>query len=428
MTDKMPHQTPELLMQFEGWLPHDQLLDPNHLGPLALLQGTWHGRFGLNTITLPSKEPANAGPERDLVNHYEETMVFEVLPGLTPNRGATEDQFVSQLKYHTDVVELGTGNGLHFENGLFLNRGVLDTGEETVCRLARQCSVPHGNSVICRGVVAEQFEGPPTYPQYSTVTVRPFVADLGGLDQRHLEQALSNALAAEGLTVEGGVHLHFDTDWAQEPEMSAANSDFTSAERAEVHGIGSIPFVSDQATTTGMQADFYILRCTNSDGERVLRLQYLQRVILKFFGPDWAHVDLNHLQLVDTEGPAIADDAPTFTEWAVENAFEALLSRSPKDSELRNWTRRIDEAAGRNWADLVTALMKRARYRSLERRVSVEDRVERYYQFMLGRSSDAGGKTLTVNEINAGRGVKRITDMLISAEAREFYESLHAES
>jgi hypothetical protein len=427
-TDRRPKQTPELLAKFADYLPAAQLTDPNHLGPLALLAGTWHGSHGLNTITLPSTpDRANMGPqERDQINLYEETMVFEVIPGLTPNRGTERDQWVSQIKYHTDVTEQGTGAGLHFENGLFLNRGCLDSDPETV-RLARQCSVPHGNSVICRGVVATEFESIPDYATTSAKSsVRGFVVPIPGVaDIGNLQTLLTDALTAEGVTIDGGVHLHFDTDWAAEIKLDQPN--ITDEEAAEVHGIGSIPFVSDQATTTQMTADFYILRVTDASGNKSVRLQYLQTVMLHFFGIDWPHVGLNSLQLMDTQSPELSDAAPTFTEWVVENGFEALLGRVPKAAELQRWSKAMDDAQGQQWPEFVTWLMARPRFAIMARRQGVEDRVERFYQFLLGRQSDPGGKELTVREINAGNTAKRLSDMMVSQEAKDFYHSLFAE-
>ncbi|MCB9230524.1 MAG: hypothetical protein H6581_02600 [Bacteroidia bacterium] len=182
------------------------------LGQLINLKGTWHSTTGENSycvMTLPQNVNAPGG--YILKNFpYNEEMTFADIPGNVPNRGGGFNQISNTLFYEqrvyfsnaipgVPVVPNSVVNTLvHAENGswLFLdttkqsegaypsNPPVYEQGnvppQNPNMNLAKQVSVPHGNSILANGSVMPwhtggsndplpTFPGIPTIPQVNTI-------------------------------------------------------------------------------------------------------------------------------------------------------------------------------------------------------------------------------------------------------------------
>ena len=119
-------------------------------------------------------------------------------------------------------------------------------------------------------------------------------------------------------------------------------------------------------------------------------------------------------------------EAPSFTEWMVVNAIEALHGRRPSATQTKRWVREIDDSNGMVWGEFVEELMRSRRFATQVDRLSVEDRADRYYQFILGRRPDQPGLDLTIREMNAGNTAGRVAAMLVCAEAQALHRTLFA--
>ena len=97
---------------------------PNPLGPLADLIGTWKGR-GFNQIW----RPFHGSQDRFLeLNETIETLEFDEIPGDIPNRGFLQDDInlhgIRYLQQIQDAHVLGPNGkpaGIHIEPGLWIN-------------------------------------------------------------------------------------------------------------------------------------------------------------------------------------------------------------------------------------------------------------------------------------------------------------------
>lgn len=97
---------------------------PDPLGPLADLVGTWKGR-GFNQIW----RPFNGSQDRFLeLNETLETLEFDEIPGDIPNRGFLQADInlhgIRYLQQIQDAHVLGPNGkpaGIHIEPGLWIN-------------------------------------------------------------------------------------------------------------------------------------------------------------------------------------------------------------------------------------------------------------------------------------------------------------------
>jgi hypothetical protein len=135
----------------------------DRLGLLAELAGTWEGT-GFNLIARPDfEDKANLYLQ---LNQTDETLKFDPIGSAIPNRGFGQgDIELFGLTYLQKIHDAPTGGALHIEPGIWITQGpttyppeVAPTNDQIVARMA---TIPHGNSVLARGV-ASHFEGPPT--------------------------------------------------------------------------------------------------------------------------------------------------------------------------------------------------------------------------------------------------------------------------
>lgn len=301
----------------------DNLAD---LGPLAQLAGVWTndelpGR-GWNMIALPFIAPPEAKfpfNYRLLLNQYNETLVFSTIDGPVPNRGiqvgaapTNADQQLMALSYEQNIVQIaaadfphsnqagGKNLPIHHEPGLFLRILNAQTNGLDIARLA---TIPHGDSVLAMGRSSSAV-GVPKIPVTSGLPIgvsddvdnNPYLGPykhfrdnkFQGLFDPTQPQALLEAANA-GVNIVKSTELGFDST-------------------LETGGISNIPFVVRQANAATMKATFWIQEV--QDGKKTkLRLQYLQVVMLDFFGRrdglpgriGWPHVSINTMTKLTTK-------------------------------------------------------------------------------------------------------------------------------
>jgi hypothetical protein len=132
------------------------------LGLLAGLAGTWRGR-GFNLIARPDYHD-----KTDLylqLNHTRETLVFEPIGSVVPNRGFGQDDIqIFGLTYLQKISDAGHDGALHIEPGIWITQPntvfPLDNVASPSQLVARMGNIPHGNSILAQGV-AEPFNGTP---------------------------------------------------------------------------------------------------------------------------------------------------------------------------------------------------------------------------------------------------------------------------
>lgn len=334
-------------------------LDEKTRSIIDLLGGSWTSeKQGWNLIALPF------GPNnfRLLMNQYGETLNFNRFADLdVPNRGVISDgkngtdQTIDAIAYeqivHQKAVDdfppsgltAKNGDGIHHEPGFFLqllshaSTGHTEEdgqppGPEEKLEIARQASIPHGNSVLAMGTIStfpgapdftkdelkedatperigeEDFEKNPYLEPYRYFQNSPFFGNIPTTAVNLRGEAFpgffpKNANAILGFSNPGDrvketTHLHFDTKYR--------NKQLTTTP------ISNIPFVVSEANVTEMHADFWIMELHKeheaADIEYVM--QYSQTVYLEFFDARdgstnsdgspkkirWPHVSINTLR------------------------------------------------------------------------------------------------------------------------------------
>lgn len=301
------------------------------LGPLKQLPGKWVGTgTGWNMIALPSA----GGPAayRLLLNQYDEVLNFTLVDKGVPNRGVSDDhatqtdQFVVTLDYEQAVKQVAVvddpestvqgdvGAAIHHEPGLFLNMlNEIPDGFD----IARLATIPHGDAVLALGK-SSVIEGPPVIPAVDGLPIgvthdvennrylgpykkfhdNPFKGTVGfpgfpGFDPVEPHKLLE--LANQGVDVTSTTVLELDTSHP-------------------TGGIKNIPFVVKQADAASMRSTFWIqeLAPESEGADPVLRMQYLQIVMLDFFPRrdglpgriGWPHVSINTLTKESAEAAA----------------------------------------------------------------------------------------------------------------------------
>jgi hypothetical protein len=269
------------------------------LGPLSNFEGTWAGTKGWNLITVPAagSDPRGAGNFQIITQQYAETWSFVPVGAPVRNRGGSLDQFIGGLQYEQRVFNLETGEPLHVENGMLLNltRVVTNPGDQQVSgqkfSIARLANIPHGNTCLLQGD-AFFSSGPPTIPPLSVVPTN--VGPIAGYNEQftlvpptnpmfpafHPTETLQNAIAGQNIT--STTTLVLDT--------------------ANGGGILNIDFIAATATSTAMQAIFWLETVQPPGGGPLIQqLQYSQVINLEFDVPfgggqgliTWPHVTIN---------------------------------------------------------------------------------------------------------------------------------------
>lgn len=256
------------------------------LGPLADLAGTWVGH-GYNMIAVPDFQ--NGQIFRLIVNATKETLTFTPIGGPVPNRGSKQDDInIFGLTYLQQVSDAATDEGIHIEPGLWLN--VPNTSDpDAPATIVRQGTIPHGDSILAQGQASSEQRAPKIAPVSPLPTPLPGQPPLplgytdpylhgnfpAGFNMSNPNQALVDALeqqSKKGLKVVNTVNLPVSTK--------------------NVGGIVNIPFITQNANATEMDAIFWIETVQRPDGTQFLQLQYTQTVLLVFSGVIWPHVSV----------------------------------------------------------------------------------------------------------------------------------------
>jgi hypothetical protein len=271
------------------------------LGPLAGLEGTWHGTDGWNLIAVPSQ---NSGKPSFtlLVQNYSETITFTAIGAPVPNRGGATEQFITGLTYELTVTDNSTQGVLHIENGMWLNMADIQVQPDgpvklaaaapTPFTIARMASIPHGDVVMALGN-ATTSSGKFSIPDMNALPVDMGRPDLGYLDPYKIIQKfpqfraanpnlmLQKAIAHQ--TIGSVTTIHVDT------QNQGGN-------------ISNIPFIHEHVNASRFMSTFWIEDVT-MDGIHFKQLQYSQQADLDFlpkFGIPgiimWPHVNVNTLR------------------------------------------------------------------------------------------------------------------------------------
>jgi hypothetical protein len=175
------------------------------LGPLAPLVGSWKGR-GFNSMWRPDNpqsQPVGGAIKRFLeLNLTSETLDFNVIPGVVPNRGLAPQTDLSLYGLHylqrvtdADKPPFSTaGQALHIEPGLFMN---VPASQEPANgpTIVRMASIPHGVTLLMQGTT------PPTTPKPGPPNIPP-VYPIAGLPT-FIPQAPPGCTAVPNPPVEG---------------------------------------------------------------------------------------------------------------------------------------------------------------------------------------------------------------------------------
>ena len=154
------------------------------LGPLASLVGSWKGS-GFNAIWRPDNPESQPGTQTKRfleLNLTSETLDFELIPGVVPNRGLNPQTDLSLFGLHylqrvtdADPPPFSTaGQALHIEPGLFMNVPA-SVDPPVLPSIVRMASIPHGVSVLMQGTTPDTtpISGPPTIPPIYPISVLP---------------------------------------------------------------------------------------------------------------------------------------------------------------------------------------------------------------------------------------------------------------
>jgi hypothetical protein len=216
------------------------LHEPADHGSLKLLEGTWVSTektgFGIHTTIMPTPGTTftqDPGKFTFLCENYTEEMSFKIIKDVVRNRAGCNEQMVAAIMYEQSVKN-EEGVGIHEENGMYLNLGNIykhPSTEESTTRdrtlpevqaglsgpdfipkykIARQGTIPHGQSIMLLGQ-AEEKAGKPEFPTGT---------DLWDVD--HL--ATSTSMAAMGIHDEGADFINLDKpapEWVTDGSESA---------------------------------------------------------------------------------------------------------------------------------------------------------------------------------------------------------------
>lgn len=286
--------------------------EPNPLGPLADLVGTWKGR-GFNQIW----RPFHGSQDRFLeLNETMETLEFDEIPGDIPNRGFLQGDInlhgIRYLQQIQDVHVLGPNGkpaGIHIEPGLWIN-APQTTNPQDGPTVARMANIPHGTSMVAQG------SSPPVInhaPPIGPASITPFTiapphtpiqfpeTNLGIPSQfrtppgdiPNVTQAMVNnpnlvlSQAIAGKNIVSTTTLRISTIPLNPPTSGGGTDNI-----AFLQGNSAGP----NAQAANVEAIFWIETVKEANGATKHLLQYTQTVLLNFNGLSWPHVSVATLE------------------------------------------------------------------------------------------------------------------------------------
>jgi len=273
-----------------------------------ILIGTWsnmplpnasNGEGGTDNPLSYNVMPLPQNPPNYILKNftYYETVRFEsnndvALPATAPNRGSDKLQVPTALFYDQQVYFAdgpGTGSIVHVENGAWLN---IRTGDKLVgpygpgivlqdpnqqpstITIAKQMSVPHGNSILALGSFTEPKAGPLSIPDAPSVLPTPAGLDISSYDQilnkdSDYQNPFPDLTANTNKPLQTAVKLINPTHYI-EWHVSTAN---------QGHAI-NIPFEQRAANVTAYAASYWLLSADG--GGSYPYLAYTQNITMMF--------------------------------------------------------------------------------------------------------------------------------------------------
>ena len=241
------------------------------LGPLASLAGTWAGT-GFNTVWRPDNpqsRPLGGATKRFLeLNLTSETLEFDVIPGVVPNRGLNPQPDLGLYGLHylqrisdADKPPFETaGQALHIEPGLFMNVPPTIQSPTAQGTIVRMGSIPHGVTVLMQGKTppTTPVKGPPTIPSVYPIAGLPtFTPPSGalGLGIQPVDVPAPEGDGKEHVVPE--VNLSSDGIGSQSngpfpPEFQGYVNDPNSLLRSAIAGQNILGTITIQLSTTGV--------------------------------------------------------------------------------------------------------------------------------------------------------------------------------
>jgi hypothetical protein len=285
---------------------------PEHLGPLAILPGTWTGR-GFNQIW----RPFHGSQDRFLeLNETIETLQFDVIPGDIPNRGLLQSDInlhgVRYLQQIQDAHVSGPNGklaGIHIEPGIWLSTPPT-TNPQDPATVARLANIPHGTSLVAQGSALPLINRAPPiapvsitpfaiaaphkpvqFPETNLATASKFrtpPADIPNVTQAMVDNpniVLTNAIAEQNIV--STTTLKISTTDLNPPSTGGGTSNI-----AFLQGAVGGP----NAQAVQIDAIFWLETVKQADGTVKHQLQYTQTVLLNFNGLSWPHVSVATLE------------------------------------------------------------------------------------------------------------------------------------
>lgn len=256
------------------------------LGPLAILIGTWASSPTTGFCVMPLPE-ATAPNEFILKNfYYYEEITFSAIEGKVANRGGTFEQdcytlFYEQRVFFSDQPQ--KNQLVHAENGSWLHLVTAEQLQGPVggCpisippapnpippqnperTIAKQVSIPHGNSMLALGNVIWS-EGAPDIPEVSTLPIGapPSYSAPYGSNTPSNPNINPNIVLTEALKNSAPVAQTF---------TFFVDSDNDG-------GIANIPFIKSHADVTQFTNNMWLEQLVTGEWQ----MQYSQNVSLKF--------------------------------------------------------------------------------------------------------------------------------------------------
>lgn len=264
------------------------------LGPLAELRGTWMGK-GFNLISRPDK--TDNKPFFLELNSTIESLTFTQIGAPIPNRGSAQgDISFLGLHYLQQIADAVTQGALHLETGMWLNVPAT-TAPAADASIVRLATIPHGDALLAQGSALTVAGGPKIDPADSTpITHQPGQPAGRKLSGAYLAPFTSTPPPA-GIPAEAIANPNLvliDAISGQTiSETTVLNISTTTTVGGQPGGIQNIPFVTQNANATSMNATFWIEKVQDAEtGGEHLQLQYTQTILLNFLGIDWPHINV----------------------------------------------------------------------------------------------------------------------------------------
>ncbi|GAB5526616.1 MAG: hypothetical protein Roseis2KO_44880 [Roseivirga sp.] len=285
-------------------------------GELEGLIGTWKGVKGWSLISVPA--PAS-GPDaagfKLIVQNYTEILTFKPVEAPVENKGGDLVQEIGALEYEQRIHDFDTKELIHVENGMFLYMNDITTeGGEVISppyRIARSGTIPHGNSILVLGSVA-QSKGAPHLPEISSM---PSAQDQQGAPDGFFAQFQNeqDRLTVQDIVIKEpskifNVYNPNDNLVRDNKGLEIYETTHIALSSDNEGSVDNIPFIKTHANATSAQTDFWLQTVKlPMSGKNFQQLQYSQNVGIAFHKRfdntpgriTWPHITINTLAKID---------------------------------------------------------------------------------------------------------------------------------